>query len=177
MLDVMAGQLRAKGQHCVSLRFGLWGTGIVDADEVARIERSGLVAMTPDLAVDASLRDHAGDPLIIAADRERLSILLESRAPNETETDAATSEFDVAERVIAELASALNLGDPSAVDLSASLLDLGMDSLLALDVRKRLRRATGRSVPLATLLGGITGGELIAGLDSTERSEKVHTRD
>ena len=65
----------------------------------------------------------------------------------------------------AELAAALNLGDAAAVDLTTSLLDLGVDSLLALDLRKRLRRATGKSVPLAALLGGITGGELIANLE------------
>jgi mycobactin polyketide synthetase MbtD len=67
----------------------------------------------------------------------------------------------------------LNLEAP-AIDLQASLLDLGLDSLLALDLRKRLRRATDRSVPLATLLGGITGGELIAAFD-TGRPEKVET--
>jgi mycobactin polyketide synthetase MbtD len=52
---------------------------------------------------------------------------------------------------------------------------LGVDSLLALDLRKRLRRATGRSVPLADLLGGITGGELIANLETPDASEKVDT--
>jgi mycobactin polyketide synthetase MbtD len=73
------------------------------------------------------------------------------------------------------LAAALNLGDATTIDLSASLLDLGVDSLLALDLRKRLRRATGRSVPLADLLGGITGGELIANLETPDASEKVDT--
>ena len=39
-----------------------------------------------------------------------------------------------------------------------------MDSLLALDLRKRLRRTVGNSVPVARMLGGITVHELIDAL-------------
>lgn len=63
--------------------------------------------------------------------------------------------------------------DAATIDRQTSLLDLGLDSLLALDLRKRLRRATGASVPLGALLGGITSAELIAELDT--RSQKVET--
>lgn len=175
MLDVMAGQLRAKGQHCVAAKYGLWGAGIVDADEVAQIERSGLLPMVPDAAVEASLRDHPTDPLILAADRDRLQSFFNTQSAAETDSETAASDVDTAAQVRAELAAALNLGDAATIDLSASLLDLGVDSLLALDLRKRLRRVTGRSVPLAALLGGITGGELIASLDTPDNSEKVET--
>jgi mycobactin polyketide synthetase MbtD len=41
------------------------------------------------------------------------------------------------------------------------LIDLGLDSLLALDLRRRLRRAVGHSAPVARMLGGITVDELI----------------
>ncbi len=175
MLDVMAGQLRAKGQHCVAAKYGLWGAGIADVDEVAQIERSGLLPMVPEAAIEASLRDHLIDPLIFAADRDRLHAFMNSQSAPETDSGTALSDDDTAARVRAELAAALNLGDAATIDLSASLLDLGVDSLLALDLRKRLRRATGRSVPLAALLGGITGGELIASLEIPDSSEKVET--
>ncbi|MCV7281307.1 mycobactin polyketide synthase MbtD [Mycolicibacterium flavescens] len=174
MLDVLAGQLRGNGIQCTAVRFGLWGTGIVDPDEVARIERSGLSAMDPEAAIEASLRDHPGEPLVMAADRDRLSILVGGET--ETDTDTGTApDADIAVRVVAELAAALNL-DAENLDLQTSLLDLGVDSLLALDLRKRLQRVTGHKVALATLLGGITGDQLIADLD-TKRSEKVDTRD
>ncbi|KUI01895.1 mycobactin polyketide synthase MbtD [Mycobacterium sp. IS-3022] len=175
MLDVMAGQLRAKGQHCLAARYGLWrGSGIAGAGEVARIERSGLLPMTPDAAVEATLRDHGEDPLLLSADQGRLRMFLDSRSADVIETPSATSEpdADTTARVRTELAAVLNL-EPASIDLDMSLLDMGVDSLLALDLRKRLLRTTGRKVPLATLLGGITGGELVADLDSTERSEKV----
>ena len=180
LLDVMAGQLRADGRHCVAVRWGLWEgslgrAGIAGADEVAQIERSGLRPMAPEIAIEASLREHRGDPLILAADRHRLTTFFESRDAYDAEPGTTTTEIDIAALVRAELAAALNLGDAAVVDLSTSLLDLGVDSLLALDLRKRLRRATGKSVPLAALLGGITGGELIASLEDQERSQKVET--
>lgn len=176
LLDVMAGQLRADGQHCVAVRWGLWdGTGIAGADEVAQIERSGLRPMAPEIAIEASLREHRSDPLILAADRDRLRTFFDSRNAHGAEPETTTTGIDIAGRVRAELAAALNLGNAAAVDLNASLLDLGVDSLLALDLRKRLRRVTGKSVPLAALLGGITGDELIASIEDPERSEKVET--
>jgi mycobactin polyketide synthetase MbtD len=74
--------------------------------------------------------------------------------------------------VRAELAAALSLGD-SRIDLDAALIDIGIDSLLALDLRKRLRLATGRSVPLAKLLGGISGTELAAILEQMQGVESA----
>nr|WP_090277911.1 mycobactin polyketide synthase MbtD [Mycolicibacterium komanii]CRL73119.1 acyl transferase domain-containing protein [Mycolicibacterium komanii] len=176
MLDVMAGQLRAEGRHCVVARYGLWrGSGIAGAAEVTKIERSGLLAMAPDAAVEASLRDHRQDPLLFSADQNRLRVFLGNRTddPAEKNTTSTESNADTTALVRTELGAVLNL-EADAIDLDTSLLDLGVDSLLALDLRKRLQRATGHKVSLAVLLGGITGGELIANLDSTKRSEKVN---
>ncbi|OBB42166.1 mycobactin polyketide synthase MbtD [Mycobacterium sp. 852002-51961_SCH5331710] len=176
MLDVMAGQLRAEGQHCVAARYGLWrGSGIADAAEVTKIERSGLLAMAPDAAVEASLRDHVQDPLLFSADETRLRVFLGSRTDGHVEMNTVSTEADVDTTALvrAELGAVLDV-EADAIDLDTSLLDLGVDSLLALDLRKRLQRATGHKVSLAVLLGGITGGELVADLDSTKRSEKVN---
>ncbi|RAV12748.1 polyketide synthase [Mycolicibacterium sp. GF69] len=180
MLDVMAGQLRAKGQHCVAARYGLWsGSGIADASEVRRIERSGLLPMVPEAAVEASLRDHRDDPLLLRADQSRLRVFLDSRDAEVTDTNPETASgatgpgADTTAQVRAALAAVLKL-DAASIDLAMSLLDLGVDSLLALDLRKRLHRVTGQKVPLATLLGGVTGDELVADLDSSKQSEKVN---
>jgi mycobactin polyketide synthetase MbtD len=63
--------------------------------------------------------------------------------------------------VRSELTTTLHLGDSLSIDPNASLLDLGLDSLLALDLRRRLRRTVGHSAPVAQMLGGITVSELI----------------
>ena len=85
----------------------------------------------------------------------------------ETHRDADTRPL--VEVVYAELAATLHLGDAVSIDASASLIDLGLDSLLALDLRRRLRRAVGHSAPVARMLGGITVSELIdvLGVDSS----------
>ncbi len=67
----------------------------------------------------------------------------------------------LADLVHAELAATLHLGDSVSIDATASLIDLGLDSLLALDLRRRLRRTVGHSAPVARMLGGITVNELV----------------
>lgn len=172
LLDVAAARLRAAGIGCVSVRWGLWQTpagGIVDAAETARIQRSGLRPMAPAAAVDAGLRDYRVDPLILAADPDRLRIFLGGAPEPAPEPAAAPAPgpaagTDPAALVRAELAAVCSLPDPGAVDLDAALFDLGVDSLLALELRKRLTRGCGHTVPLARLLGGITGADLVGDL-------------
>jgi mycobactin polyketide synthetase MbtD len=187
MLDVVADRLRAQGLDCLAVRWGLWkGTGIASADDIAGIERSGLIAMDPDAALSASLRVHEADPLIFDADLDRLRVFLESQgtpmlfgaaaAPEPYAPTDPSGNRSVDELVRGELASVLSLADPASVDLSTALVDLGVDSLLAIDLRKRLRRGTGHLVPLARLLGGITGTELIDALESASGIEPPTTR-
>lgn len=170
MLEVMAAGLRATGRHCIAVRWGLWPAGgIVDADEIARIERSGLRQLVPELAIAASLRDYSVDPMVLAADPDRLRLFLSSLDHAHPEPDAADTPdtgAGTAAVVRAHLAAVLSVPQPDALDLTSSLFDLGVDSLLALDLRKRLKRSIGRTVPLARLLGGITGTELVSDLDA-----------
>jgi mycobactin polyketide synthetase MbtD len=80
------------------------------------------------------------------------------------ENDNGSDAKPLADVVRTELAATLHVSDSSSIDPSASLIDLGVDSLLALDLRKRLRRTVGSSVPVARMLGGITVHELIDAL-------------
>ncbi|OBG66754.1 mycobactin polyketide synthase MbtD [Mycobacterium sp. E3339] len=172
MLDVLVARLRGAGRDCAAIRWGLWqAAGVVTGDEITRTERSGLIAMAPEPAIEAGLRRYDGDPLIFRADFDRLAVFFESQGmpmPFTTAGAAAADEDGAAkplgEVVRAELAATLHLGEAVTIDPSAPLIDLGVDSLLALDLRKRLRRTVGRSVPVARMLGGITLDELIDAL-------------
>jgi mycobactin polyketide synthetase MbtD len=165
LLDVQAAQQRAAGRRCTAVRWGLWpGAGIIDADEIAKVQRSGLVAMVPDRAAHVCLRDWPTDPLVFSADPTRLRTFLGGRDDSTTvpaPATVATGGSDPSGAVRAALGAVLKVTDTAALDLAESLLDLGVDSLLALDLRKKLMQATGQKVPLATILGGITGTELI----------------
>ena len=172
LLDVLAAQLRVEGLDCTAIRWGLWqDAGVVEAGEINRTQRSGLIAMEANAALDASLGRYAEDPLIFAADFDRLRVFFQSQGTPTPFTavlngDTAaggnhSSAKPLADVVRSELAATLHLGDSLSVDPSASLVDLGLDSLLALDLRRRLRRAVGHSAPVAQMLGGITVSELI----------------
>jgi mycobactin polyketide synthetase MbtD len=89
------------------------------------------------------------------------------------EVPAAGAPGDPAGAVRSALAAVLKVADTASLDLAESLLDLGVDSLLALDLRKKLTAATGHKVPLAKILGGITGAELIEHLEKTDK-ESTH---
>jgi mycobactin polyketide synthetase MbtD len=177
ILDVQAAQLRSRGLDCTAIRWGLWqDAGVVPADEIARTQRSGLVAMRPEFAVDAGLGRYGGDPLIFDADLDRLRVFFESQGismPFHSPADMANAARGnhsggrpLGDVVRAELAATLHVDDSVSIDPTASLIDLGLDSLLALDLRRRLRRAVGRSAPVARMLGGITVNELIDVLGS-----------
>lgn len=179
LLDVMAGQLRSSGRYCTSVRWGLWpGSGIIDADEVARVERSGLRAMTAERAVEACLRDFAGDPLVFTADAERLQLFLGDPPATDSVGAPAAPEptlegLDPAGVLQVALGSVLNLPAGTTLDPAVSLLDMGVDSLLALDLRKKLKRATGANVPLARILGGATVAEVIEHLEHPEKKARL----
>jgi mycobactin polyketide synthetase MbtD len=183
LLDVMAAELRARGKHCVAMRWGLWQPptngewkrGIVDAAEAANIERSGLRQMAPREAIEASLREWRDDPMVFSADPDRVRIFLDSRRSEaatrpgmEASPDAADA-VPVVDAVRTQLAAVLGIERAGEVNLSESLFDLGVDSMLAVDLRKRLKRVVGRTVSLATLMGEITGDELVAQLSRAEQ--------
>ncbi|WIM89392.1 mycobactin polyketide synthase MbtD [Candidatus Mycobacterium wuenschmannii] len=179
ILDVLAAQLRATGLDCTAIRWGLWqDAGVVEAAEIARTERSGLIAMRPEAAVTASLGRFDGDPLIFDADLDRLRVFFESQGipipfavPSDVDDTVQRNGVDarpLVEVVCTELAATLHLGDSESIDATASLIDLGLDSLLALDLRRRLRRTVGHSAPVARMLGGITVNELIDVLGATD---------
>ena len=141
--------------------------------------------MRPESALDASLGRYADDPLIFEADFDRLRVFFESQgiplpfdAPPDVENDIGRRRLRRRDRsptsCCTELAATLHLDDSVSIDPTASLIDLGLDSLLALDLRKRLRRAVGHSAPVAQMLGGITVNELIDASAPARPTAKDH---
>lgn len=168
LLDSGVEQLRAQGWDAVSVRSGLWsGAGVLDDAATESVTRSGLLPMPSSEAAAGLLADHRTDALLFASDEARLRIFFEHNGIDSELTDLATDAEAADDRshgsaqdvVRIALASVLDLDEP-ALDLGSALIDIGVDSLLALDLRKHLLRATGQSVSLARLLGGISGLQL-----------------
>ncbi len=176
-LDALVAHRRARGLAGQSLAWGLWArsggmTGGLAAADVARMARAGFVAMPDEqafagwraaLAADAAhaviagvdttaLRDRADAGLLPPLLRE----LAPSRRPIASRRSAATSEVrDLRERqavldtVLEDLAAVLGHDSASAVDPDRPFTQQGFDSLGAVELRNRLQRATGLSLPVA----------------------------
>jgi phthiocerol/phenolphthiocerol synthesis type-I polyketide synthase D len=71
------------------------------------------------------------------------------------------------ERVRLEIARVLELSDPRSIDPNQSLFELGLDSLMALELRRRLARIAGTTLPAALAFNYPNLSALITLLDET----------
>jgi NAD(P)-dependent dehydrogenase (short-subunit alcohol dehydrogenase family) len=188
-LDALAHHRVARGLPAVSIDWGLWtGAGMAeaaDATAVGTMAARGMGSIEPERGLHALARVLAAAPIQIAVlptDWARLRdhypafsaapllerLNAERVAPPATVSTAAaevrTASPEERRRrlpafVAGELATVLRL-DPAGVDLAASIGGLGLDSLMSVELKNRLERALGVSVPMARLLEGPTVLEL-----------------
>jgi acyl transferase domain-containing protein/acyl carrier protein len=188
-LDGLAHHRVARGRPVVSINWGLWsGAGMAeaaDATAVATLVGRGLGSIEPErglralaqilaaptgqvavLPVDwARLREHSpaysGAPLLEQVNAERPVSGAAAAAPATwlRTAPAAERRQRLPEFLVGELAAVLRL-DPADVDPAASIGGMGLDSLMSVEVKNRLERALGVSVPMARLLEGPTIHEL-----------------
>jgi mycobactin polyketide synthetase MbtD len=84
------------------------------------------------------------------------------------ESGPADGTVTVVDAVRSQLAAVLGIKQSGELNLEGSLFDLGVDSMLAVELRNRLKRLIGRTVSLATLLGEITGDQLVEKLEGAD---------
>ena len=205
-LDALAARRRARGEPAVALAWGLWesesgiteGLGAVAARRIARAgvlpltDEQGLalfdacVAGGPALRVPARLDSAA---LRARAEAGTLPAVLRdlARTPaRRTEPGAATwtaAGRDPAERRRAALdlvrehaAAILGFPAPDAVPADRPFRDLGVDSLLAVELRNALAAATGLSLPTTIVFDRPTPEDLAAHLADTGVDDAPVTR-
>lgn len=176
-LDHAAQAIRASGIEALSVNWGPWqNTRMVRAVEKQRglRERAGLYAMSDDTAFSALERSMGqGANLMIAAVDWSLFSQMPggNQAKFETLSDAPSGLASEAEALLAQLATqegrerqrllvelltarvrtAMELEDDAYIDADSQLQSLGMDSLIAVDLRNHLNSITGLKLS-ATLL-------------------------
>ncbi|MBO0820859.1 MAG: SDR family NAD(P)-dependent oxidoreductase, partial [Nocardiopsaceae bacterium] len=176
-LDQLAHARRARGLPAVSIGWGLWAsssemTGHLSAADTARLARGGVLPLATEEAL--SLLDAAlgsPDPAVLAArldlagPRERaqqvpavLRGLVRAAPAPAADPAAALAGLPAAERelelvrlVRAEVAAVLGYSGPDAVELDRPFTGLGLDSLGAVQLRNRLTRVTGLTLPLTVV--------------------------
>jgi len=212
-LDALAARRRAAGRPAVALAWGPWEptggmTARMTERDRARMARRGFLPLAEDDGL--ALLDRAPSAPAAALVAARLSrpalrtlaaegrlpapfaALVPNRAP-EAPTAPRTSLADltgpdrtaaVYDLVRAEVADVLGLGDPDRVEDDRGFMDLGFDSLTAVELRNRLGAVTG--LPLsATLLfdrptpqdlAAYLAGELAGPDDAPDPEADVMTR-
>ncbi len=175
-LEAIAAQRVASGRRGLCLGWGPWSeVGMAaEAGALRRAEAMGVGAISPRDGADLLVRllGAEGPALgVVALDPARMRspdplfrALLSAPEPSDAETLAP----EPGQGVLQAAAAAFQL-PLERLDLDTSLVALGLDSVVALDLRARVQRATGVDLPVADLLRGPTLRELQARVEEARR--------
>lgn len=179
MLDAMAHRFRAEGLECVSVQWGHWRVHLEESGSTM-LAGLGVVPMRPAdaLAVDVTgLRQNA---IVAAFDLDRARSVLEacgrgsllsqlsSAAPRRVESPIAPAEVQtgLSQRLVHLLAQAIGADSAEMIDTGTPMVAIGLDSLQALEFRRRVKMELNHDLEVADLLGGASIAEILAKLDA-----------
>ncbi|WP_069164173.1 type I polyketide synthase [Nocardia altamirensis] len=181
-VDALSAVRRAAGLPAVSLAWGLWAdatgmTGELGEADLARMERTGIGAITADLGLQLFDQALTADPALLAPVRLNLAALRGqaregllpallrdlvkaqarragkggSLAQRLAGVPAEDREAVVLDLVRAQVASVLGHATATAIEDERAFKDIGFDSLAAVELRNRLTQVSGVRLP-ATLV-------------------------
>jgi acyl transferase domain-containing protein len=174
-LDGLAQRRRLRGRPALSVGWGLWATGMGagDATTAGRIRATGLHALTEAEAFAGLECAFTGEAHVIVAMIDARRIATQSGLPRLIEGlvgrtgPEQRSNFDIEQLrgqsaearrtlIAAHLGAELQaiLSCAAAPPHDASLLDLGIDSLTAAELRNAIERSTGAAVPVELFIDG-----------------------
>ncbi|GLZ29217.1 polyketide synthase [Lentzea sp. NBRC 105346] len=184
-LDGLARLRVAAGLPGASIAWGLWAdasgmTGHLAELDIARMGRRGIAPLRAEdgLALFDEILGGAGEPVSVAAALDTASLHQQARAGGLPEvfgdlfrrperkavSFSGRSEEDCRSLVLAEAAAVLGHADADAIMPDRAFKDLGVDSLIGVELRNRLVAATGVRLASTVVFDHPTPAELAAHL-------------
>ncbi len=171
MLDAMAHRLRAEGLDCVSVQWGQWTvTFDPDASGTAQLAVTGLLPMSPSDALALGMSPLPGNAGVAAFELGRARSVLEAcgrasllsqLSSPDVETRAPLEEPDLPQRLLKLIASAIGVNHVDAIDTTVPMVAIGLDSLQALELRRRIKIEFNHDLEVSDLLGGASIADVL----------------
>ena len=184
MLDAMAYRLRAEGLDCVSVQWGQWTVHFdLDATGKAQLAAIGVIPMSPADALAVGMTQFRGNAIVLAYDFDRARPMLEAYGygplvsqltspvtetpayPEQTSQPPA-AETDVSRRLMNLLARAIGVDSVENIDTTVPMVAIGLDSLQALELRRRVKAEFNHDLEISDLLGGASMADLLTKLSN-----------
>ncbi|ORA58894.1 nocobactin polyketide synthase NbtC [Mycobacteroides franklinii] len=186
MLDVLASRRRAAGLDCVSVQWGQW-TVHLDLDDtgIAKLAAAGVHPMRPADALAVGMGHHTDNALVGAFDLTQaramlgvfgygplLSELEENSAPvppAEVIRPAVVVPENRSGHLVQLLAEVIGADHADSIDTAMPMVAMGLDSLQALEFRRRVQAELDFELPVQDLLGGASVDHVIDALTAQTR--------
>lgn len=186
MLDVLATRQRAAGLDCVSVQWGQWTTHLdLDDTGIAKLAAAGVHPMRPADALAVGMGLHTGNTLVGAFDltqaREVLGVfgygpllseLVDISTPvasTEVTRPAAVAPENRPGHLVQLLAEVIGADRADSIDTAMPMVAMGLDSLQALEFRRRVQAELNFELPVQDLLGGASVDHVIEALTAQVR--------
>ncbi len=181
-LDGLAWRLRAQGISAISVNFGPWSAGMADADSRARLDQRGVRTLSPadalaglaDVMAASSAQGVVARidwarflPLYQQAGRRAFLSELEREVPDPTPAVTPSGKSELVERLtnapvqqrkklltdyLRDAVAEVTRVDAAEIREDAGFFDLGMDSLMAVELRRRMEQGVGKEIPVTLVM-------------------------
>lgn len=187
MLDVLAARRRAAGMDCVSVQWGQWAVHLdLDDTGITKLAAAGVHAMRPADALAVGMGHHRGNILVgafnLAQARAMLGVFgygpllseLEDRGrpapPAEIIRPTVMAQESRSGYLVQLLAEVIGADHADSIDTAMPMVAMGLDSLQALEFRRRVQAEFDFELPVQDLLGGASVQHVIDALAEAPRS-------